>query len=409
MSIQVIGGTYKEYCAWPLHDTMQGSAGRAALCLSQLDPTLNIRLHARIAPVDVSHLEELFAFNTNCTFKVYNCKETTRFDYFHPLAEPKITPKIDTDVLPKFDFTEETFGTSIIFGMIEATPSVNCKVAVYDPQNTYKPILFSETGSTADHLTYVTNRNELSLFFKQKHNQTDSVEKMAKWLLDTENAQAIVVKCGQAGLYVTSADEDGWISPFKTKKVFPIGSGDSFVAAFAYYWTIVKQTLKEAARKASVAAAYYVSNKTMNNENGLKIFEKTVEPIVAGTEQKSVYLAGPFFTLSELWMVNEAKYYLESFGMQVFSPYHAIGIGTAEEVVQKDIDAIMECDVMYALFDGTDPGTLFEIGYARSLNKPVVVFAENPKSEELKMYDGSGCRIFDDFASSIYHTAWLDK
>lgn len=152
MTIHIIGGTYKEYCASPNHLTMQGSAGRAALCLSQIDPSIHIELHARISEQDKVFLEEVFAFTNNCKLNVTDCSSTTKFEYFHPLSEPKITPSISWDSLPEFDLTNQAINQAVIFGMIEATPVVNCKVAIYDPQNTYNPKLFTDTGSTAETL-----------------------------------------------------------------------------------------------------------------------------------------------------------------------------------------------------------------------------------------------------------------
>lgn len=408
MDIHIIGGVYKEFCAWPAHKTIQGSGGRAALCLSQLDQDILIHLHSQIGDADEKDLQGVFKFCPNCTLKLLPSDETVKFSYFHPLSEPQITPPIDPKNLPLFKPISGRVDNAVIFGMIEATPAVNCKTAVYDPQNTYNPVLFSEKGCTAENLAYVTNCNELQIFYKKKFEETESVETMAKWLADTEKAKVVVVKCGKVGSFVYSEDEEGWVAPRKTKSVFSIGSGDAFVAAFSYFWLVKGMNPLLAAEKSSIAAAFYVENRTMNNPEGLDEFKCKAPPISQKQERIKIYLAGPFFTLSELWMVNEAKRYLEAFELDVFSPYHDVGIGSADEVVQKDIDAIDECDAMYAIFDGTDPGTLFEIGYARSLNKPVIILAENPKEEELKMYEGSGCQIFSDFTTSIYHTSWLE-
>jgi nucleoside 2-deoxyribosyltransferase len=49
---------------------------------------------------------------------------------------------------------------------------------------------------------------------------------------------------------------------------------------------------------------------------------------------------------------------------------------------------------------------VFEIGYARALGKPVVVFAQNVSEESLKMLEGTECDICDDFVTAIYRTAW---
>lgn len=405
--IHVIGGVYRELCSWPQHDVLLGSAGRAALCLSQLDRELEVTLHARIARKDEGRLFEEFAFNESCELMISECEETTRFDYFHPLSEPLIYPEMKQGELPEFDISSYRIERALMFGMIEACPKVFADVVVYDPQNTYSPVLFSDTGSRAGRLAYVVNRNELSIFFRTAHGATASVEEMTKWLHENERAEVTVVKCGDQGAYIFSQSVAGWVSPYKTSSVFPIGSGDSFAAAFFYFWQIKSLSVLDAGRKASVAAAYYVSHRTMNNEDGLNVFGARVEALSAGDKVKRAYLAGPFFTLSELWMINETKSCIESFGVEVFSPYHELGIGAADEVVKKDIEAIKECDVLYAVFDGCDPGTLFEIGYARSLDKPVVILAQNPKAEELKMYEGSGCHIFSDFSSSIYNLSWL--
>lgn len=405
MKINVVGGVYHEFCLWPDHETLLGSAGRAALCLSQLDCNINVELHCTLEKGDHSKLREVFAFNENCLLKIQESDFTTRFDYFHPLSEPKITPvKLDTK-RPDLNVEILNDDAVILFGMVDYIPIISGSIVIYDPQNTYNPTLFSETNSRASRLVYIINRGELSALFNREHKKSESIPKMAQWLKDKELAEVIIVKCGERGAYIFAYDEEKWVSPYKTQEVFPIGSGDSFVAAFSYFWLVGGLSVFDATKMASIAAAYYVSHKTMNSAEGLKSFEQSIEPIRNIKKQK-VYLAGPFFTMSELWMINEARFHIESFGMEVFSPYHEIGIGTAEEVVQKDIDAIHDCDAIYAIFNGTDPGTLFEVGYARSINKPVIILAENPKDEELKMYEGSNCKIYQDFASSIYSLSW---
>ena len=111
-----------------------------------------------------------------------------------------------------------------------------------------------------------------------------------------------------------------------------------------------------------------------------------------------------------MWMINQARHALENTGVCVFSPYHDVGPGSADEVVEHDIEAIEKSDALYALFDGGDPGTLFEIGYAIKCNKPVVIYTETATNEELKMYEGTGCVICRDFSTSIYKLCWsLDE
>ena len=118
-----------------------------------------------------------------------------------------------------------------------------------------------------------------------------------------------------------------------------------------------------------------------------------------------MYLAGPFFSLSQLWLIEEARGQLLEMGLNVFSPVHDVGHGSAEDVAQ-DLDAIHECDLMLAIGDGLDAGTIYEIGYARALKKPVIMYVENESEEDQKMMVGSGCIITDDFVTAIYQAAW---
>ncbi|MFO6137639.1 nucleoside 2-deoxyribosyltransferase [Pseudomonas aeruginosa] len=84
-------------------------------------------------------------------------------------------------------------------------------------------------------------------------------------------------------------------------------------------------------------------------------------------------------------MVGQARRDLRAMGLDVFSPYHDVGLGTAEDVVEKDLEGVRNCDVLFAIGDGLDSGTIFEIGYARALNKPVVFYAENESEQDQKM------------------------
>ena len=79
---------------------------------------------------------------------------------------------------------------------------------------------------------------------------------------------------------------------------------------------------------------------------------------------------------------------------------------TAEKVVPEDIAAIKRSHLLFAILDGLDPGTLFEVGYARALNKPVIAFVQNEAPNNLKMLKGTECEIVNDFASAIYRATW---
>ena len=119
-----------------------------------------------------------------------------------------------------------------------------------------------------------------------------------------------------------------------------------------------------------------------------------------------IYIAGPFFTVGELWVIEEAWKALTELGAEVFSPYHAVGFGSADQVADADLKGLDECTAVLAFIDGCDLGTIFEIGYARSKNVPVVALSENAKDGDLTMLTGTGCILIDDFSTAIYRASW---
>ena len=127
-------------------------------------------------------------------------------------------------------------------------------------------------------------------------------------------------------------------------------------------------------------------------------------PVAAG--RGTIYLAGPFFDIAQRWLVEEARALLTDLGATVFSPVHEVGPGPAAVVAPEDIKGLEAADVVFAILNGLDPGTIFEAGYAVRKGIPVVGLAQNVKEEDLKMIVGSGCEITDDFASALYRAVW---
>jgi nucleoside 2-deoxyribosyltransferase len=79
----------------------------------------------------------------------------------------------------------------------------------------------------------------------------------------------------------------------------------------------------------------------------------------------------------------------------------------ADDVVPQDLQALDKADAVFAVVDGLDSGTLFEIGYARAKSIPVVAFVQNETPEDLKMLQGSDCIICSDFSTAVYTLNWL--
>lgn len=191
--------------------------------------------------------------------------------------------------------------------------------------------------------------------------------------------------------------------PHRSDKVWTIGSGDVFAAMFAARWGVHGDGPVEAAQLASLGVAAYAQTMALPVPS-VEMLQQWSAPATAVGGR--VYLASPFFTISQRWLVDEARRALRELGLQVFSPVHDVGSGPAEMVAPADLAALDECDVVFAILDGLDSGTLFEVGYARARNKPVYVLAQTVSAGDLKMVEGSNCHVHDDFVTALHHLAW---
>lgn len=61
-------------------------------------------------------------------------------------------------------------------------------------------------------------------------------------------------------------------------------------------------------------------------------------------------MAGPFFTMADRWLIEEAKFQLEKFGANA-SPLHDVGYGKSEFIVKEDLKVLMKqhFEVLYLM------------------------------------------------------------
>lgn len=329
--------------------------------------------------------------------------EAVSFHYLHDLGDPRIYGVPEQPAAALALQAEKV----VRFGMLEGEAVVDAQWAVYDPQNQGAPESFGKNGSKAVHLALVLNSSEArEMAVLPEGSALDCAAKIAQ----EQQAEVVIVKQGAQGALVWTAKGVSQVPAYRTANVWKIGSGDCFVAYFAQAWMEQRLSPTEAADLASRATAYYCETQgfaTLEVLSQSKRDPVFTAPMAAASTSKRVYLAGPFFHLAQIWMVEEARTLLSAAGLSVMSPFHDIGLGSAEDVVQQDIEAIKQCDLMFAIADGLDPGTIFEIGYARSLNMPVVIYSEvHVGDEDLKMMAGSGCEIYSNFTTAIYATRW---
>jgi len=334
----------------------------------------------------------------NVSFAIEHSSDVA-FHYEHPFRMSGFFPRADYLYSQKktIDVEDENV---LVFGMVDADFKVRGGKVVYDPQTTVMIPSFRETGSQADALVLVLNSSEA----KAMSGKVD-IKEQRDVIFEQEQCYAVVIKQGARGavLFRGKDDEGITVPVYMTPKVNSIGSGDIFTSTFAYMW-FSGYPLEEAAQTASKAVACFVAKHQIAGiRNAL---EKFKYPAFQYKEKGQIYLAGPFFTFTQRWLINEFYSALSNEDVILFSPLHHVGIGNADEVTEPDLEGLRDSKVMLAVVDGLDSGTLFEVGYAVAMGKKVVAYVQKESQESLQMLEGTHCDIETDFTTAVYKACW---
>jgi hypothetical protein len=386
--ITIAGGTYIEHCMEPEWDRLFGSGLRAAEALAKYD---DVHLVTVVGSRERPELEELAAvFEFRVT--AHASERTISFSYPHCLSDPRISPRPDTIRKRQLDVQDDVI---LCYGMLDADVSVCGRTVVYDPQGPQAPVSFRSGERSAEHLAVVANVAEARRLAGES-----SIDVAASKLLERERADVVVVKLGPRGAVVATRTALTRVPAYDSKFAWTLGSGDLFAAAFTEFWAHRNLDPAEATDLASRAVSLYADRRALPTLDPNELLVAVTKPLEA-IDDGSIYLAGPFFTLTERWLIEESHRELRRLGLTVNSPLHDVGFGPAETVAERDLELLRKSDRVFAILDGGDPGTLFEVGYARDRGMPVIAFAQNVREEDLKMVRGTGCRVFDDFPTAI--------
>ncbi len=383
----VVGGTYSEFSRVPPIDRIGGSGLRAALVAKQL--AAETTLVSAAADGEDQQVARAFCNGVGLSATFLRRTLPVRFEYFTPLDTPAISGR-ESRLLD--EEKNQVFGEEVLaFGMVEGRPPISATSAVVDPQ---QPLgLHGDVldGIDAKRVALVLNR------FEARSLTGEPDPRAAAALLAGQGRyEVVIVKNGARGLLVAEKAHVRACPPHWSTRVAPLGTGDCFSAAFAAHWFAGAEAF-EAARCASACTAQY----TVTGDLEPPVFDVTVaEPVPMNNAR--VYLASPFFSLAEEWQVQLCR---DQLAPHVFSPLHDVGHGEAE-VAQADIDGLRTCDAVFAVIEGNDPGTLYEVGYAAALGLPVIAYALRPDREGAKMISGLGGEVLDDLATALYRAQW---
>jgi len=400
----IYGGFYHEECIFPEWSQIYGSAGRAAAILSNFSDNITLNTFC----TTTEYLE--FFSNAYKINYIHNPSTTDiTFKYFHTFSKPEIIYNSQID-LQKSSFIEIEDDIVICYGTLESdAPLIKAKYGIFDFQSSKLFELFSEKNSI-ENIAFILNYEEAKYISLKS-----TVEDIQKYFFSSvENLQILIIKDGPFGGYACTKSEVINLPVYRNKFIFKIGTGDIFTSIFGYFWAINeinKMPLTQIVDYASFSTAFYTENYKSQYKNSFLDFyeKKPYDRLLLNRKQfkNKVYLAGPFFNTSQRWQIEDSKVQLEKLGFDVFSPIHDVGIGETEDIAQKDLEGLDWADSVFAVLNGYDPGTVFEIGYAIAKGKRVVLFSEQKDEVNLTMFKGSGCLLYDDITTALYNLVWL--
>lgn len=112
-----------------------------------------------------------------------------------------------------------------------------------------------------------------------------------------------------------------------------------------------------------------------------------------------IYLASPFFTTEQLAVVEQIESTLRGLGHEVFSPREGTKLGetlgktmeerkaSAKEIYKRNVDAMTWADITVAVVDGSDAGTLWEMGWCSAKRTPIVSFTSKLKGLNIMLQE----------------------
>ncbi len=383
----IVGGSYREVCAYPEWDRIYGSGGRAAVAVSGLSPGSVLHTYAYSGwAADVRATMASFGVRA----EVVEIAEELVFEYYHPLSKEPV-PKASAG-LPRIAVSGDVV---LSFGMLEGPATVVAGRAVHDPQSDSREAAFSASGSRAGELAYVVRDYMLSAADPSQEAMDAATRIMAD-----EGAAVVVARHAIGGASVYVGDTKPRLVPaYISDTWFKIGSGDVFCAAFAHYWGERRLDPVEAADLASRSVAHFNDGHRLPLPAPHALRDLVPQP--DATRGGRVFLSGPAATLPQRWLLDQARWWLTGLGSEVFSPFHEYGERLAVSAGPA-LAGLRDCTAVLALADGGDPGTSAVIGHARAVGVPVVVLAEAVAATDLAMHAGMSCEIARDFTSALY-------
>lgn len=374
----VTGGIYSEICVAPPSHSLFGSGGRAALALTGLMPSVDLHAFqpARLADEVFPNFEPF-----GVAVHLYPCADRIHFHYLHPLARPRISPI----PLPAAGTVEIEGARVLRFGCLEGDFKTVAGMAVYDPQTAVAPAAFRANGSTAERLAIVLNRAEL-----RAATGLSEMSAAVSHLREVEGAEIVVVKAGPDGAYVHN-DEGlvGHVPAYEASAIYKVGSGDTFSAAFAFYWMQADKSAVEAVQLASLHTAEYVESR-----RALFSADPAMRRPQTRSAEVSALVALGREGASARWLLDEAVSGLWDLGVVT-----RVHLGTIADAASD----LRENEVLLLLDPG--PSLVTVTGMASHRGRRIIAYCEASRGTNDET-ERSIVQVENELAAALYAVAW---
>jgi hypothetical protein len=374
---------------------MWGSGLRAAAAVSTLAGSVRL-----ITAIDEGSMAiaRIVATAHGVNMETVARDEPVSFSYFTPLSSPNIggrTARLAGPIKAADD-------VALVFGMVETGEiAIEANTLVFDPQRPRALAGLALAGLKWNRLALILNRIEAAALTGGQ-----APREAARTIAERHGAEVVVVKCAAQGAVVFSGGGIEVVGAYMTPRVYPVGSGDVFAAGFTWAWAVQGMPAVRAAQVGSLAAATWCATERLPLE--AQVGDLTTQFTEIKPRQVQVYLAAPFFTLGEQWVVELCRGNMIAMGVEVFSPLHDVGTDGGQ-IAAKDLEGLERSNALMAVLDGADPGTWFEVGWARHAGKPVVGYCDPRNDQDLKMALGTDVEVIRDLSSAVYRAIWAGQ
>ncbi|WP_296257962.1 MULTISPECIES: carbohydrate kinase family protein [unclassified Pseudomonas] len=216
----------------------------------------------------------------------------------------------------------------------------------------------------------------------------EDLDRAAHYLIQTQEAQVVVVKQGPYGAKVYDRSGSSTHVPaYRSTQVFKIGTGDVFSAAFAYFWAQMKTPPPEAADLASRVVSLYCETRTFKFDQAALASR---QPVFA-TRGATACLEAGIEAVGQRFTLEEARFGLDELGVNAICP-------NVETVFPTG-----NCDTILVIDDALPPESMTRTAENVARGANLIVLKERHIAGPQWP---TGTLTTPDLTTALYFTAW---